>query len=140
MRHAINVGLRHVEASHDYPWPPYIPGLFVAGAIIGPQRGGGGGGTATIGPGGGGGSYGGLSCHKWSPRTNYGSHNWSATGTIYGTRDCHSWSPRTDCGWDQLARDRPRPAGNTYLVSQSEDGVSFKAFVDSLTFCLAIML
>ena len=26
---AINVGLRHVEASHDYPWPPYIPGLFV---------------------------------------------------------------------------------------------------------------
>ena len=42
MRHAINVVLRHVEASHDYPWPPYIPGLFVAGAIIGPQRGGGG--------------------------------------------------------------------------------------------------
>ena len=40
MRHAINVGLRHVEASHDYPWPPYIPGLFVAGAMIGPQRGG----------------------------------------------------------------------------------------------------
>ena len=58
MRHAINVVLRHVEASHDYPWPPYIPGLFVAGAIIGPQRGGGGGGdkggptmAATIGPG-----------------------------------------------------------------------------------------
>ena len=50
MRHAINVGLRHVGASHDYPWPPYIPGLFVAGAIIGPQRGGQG-------------------------RTNYGSHN-----------------------------------------------------------------
>ena len=58
MRHAINVVLRHVEASHDYPWPPYIPGLFVAGAIIGPQWGGGGGDkggptmAATIGPGG----------------------------------------------------------------------------------------
>ena len=55
MCHAINVGLRHVEASHDYPWPPYIPGLFVAGAIIGPQGGGDKGGptmAATIGPGG----------------------------------------------------------------------------------------
>ena len=37
----------------------------------------------------------------------------------------------------------PRPAGHTYLkkhVSQSEDGVSFKAIVDSLIFCLAITL
>ena len=76
MRHAINVGLRHVEASHDYPWPPYIPGLSVAGAIIGPQRGGGGGGggggdkggptmATTIGPGGP--AMADFSCHKWSP-------------------------------------------------------------------------
>ena len=64
MRHAINVSLR---ASHDYPWPPYIPGLFVAGAIIGPQRGGQG-------------------------RTNYGSHNRSG-GTSYGGLSCHKWSP-----------------------------------------------
>ena len=56
-------GLRHVEASHDYPWPPYIPGLFVAGAIIGPQRGGQG-------------------------RTNYGSHN-RPGGTSYGGLSCH---------------------------------------------------
>ena len=67
MRHAINVGLRHVEASHDYPWPPYILGLFVAGAIIGPQLGGQG-------------------------RTNYGSHNRSG-GTSYGGLSCHKWSP-----------------------------------------------
>ena len=84
MRHAINVGLRHVEASHDYPWPPYIPGLFVAGAIIGPQRGGQGRTNYGSHNRSGGTSYGGLSCHKWSPRTNYGSHNWSATG---GTND-----------------------------------------------------
>ena len=67
MRHAINVGLRHVEASHDYPWPPYMPGLFVAGAVIGPQRGGQG-------------------------RTNYGSYNRSG-GTSYGGLSCHKWSP-----------------------------------------------
>ena len=84
MRHAINVGLRHVEASHDYPWPPYIPGLFVAGAIISPQRGGQGRTNYGSHNRSGGTNYGGLSCHKWSHQTNYGSHNWSATG---GTND-----------------------------------------------------
>ena len=71
----------------------YIPGLFVAGAIIGPQRGDKGGPTmaATIGPGG--------------PAM-------ADSHAIYGTRDCHSWSPRTDCGWDQLARD------STFLTRQ----------------------
>ena len=58
------------------------------------------------------------------PRTNYGSHNWSATGGLTVAGADQLWQPqsvrggpfvareiaiagppRTDCGWDQLARD-----------------------------------